>query len=813
MKTIYIDITNIPELKRYTGISRVVSEIAANMINDRVDIRLLAYFPKAGAYRLVDNDRFLLALNGMLADKRECYTDTYIPVDELEEGAVFFDANSTWHTLPNRSWLLPKLKARQIRVIPLIHDIIPIRYPQHMVGQTLMRFMEFLTAHLTYADDIVVTTEAVKEDIRQLCRELEIPEKPIHKIGLGADFSTDKSRNDADEAVDPAVEAMVEDRRFLLTVGTVEPRKNQKVLVEAYEKKLADMDIDVVIVGHIGWEMEGFINRIKTNRKYNRGLYLLSDANDATLNFLYKRAFMVVFASYIEGYGLPTIEALINGVPIVCSDIPVMREVGGRFCDYFDPDSSDELIKVISRYAGDMDAYNERKRLITEEYAPPKWRDTAAKMEALMLGHDDRGHFEHKPVKQIVFLSARPDPILATLPYIEEFMPFIKELVVCCPDYMADYMHQFYKGGLKLTTITDDQLLAGRTLPPDHSTRNFFLRCLAMEQEAIDDEFIMCDDDYRPLHPITEEFFYKDGKYRGYYFADISQWKYYITELFSYDYCHFRTLRFLRSHGYPTFQYSAHMPQLINKVWYRELIAKYPEIRTMGYDEWSTYFNYIAAEHREQYQPCKYTTLCWPDIGGPPRGVTQPEFAFENFYSENYARGRAFAGLSESFRGRDKVLEENQTKKLIAAKYKVSFEEAVRRSESYEAEYEQKYNEFPSIAVHIPAGKDPVPYLGMPCEYRASRVFQNRIQVGISRAERGIANILTVIVQMSLIDSDGNILYSRASKVSPRMDYTHFQFYIPKTLPDDKGLSIYVRAWVHTKSTFTEKKCPIVFTD
>ena len=110
MKAIYIDITNIPELKRYTGISRVVSEIAVKMICDGVDVRLISYAPKHHAYRLIDNDRFQLASSGMLPDKKQCYTDTYIPVDEMEAGSVFFDVNSSWHTLPNRSWLLPRLK-------------------------------------------------------------------------------------------------------------------------------------------------------------------------------------------------------------------------------------------------------------------------------------------------------------------------------------------------------------------------------------------------------------------------------------------------------------------------------------------------------------------------------------------------------------------------------------------------------------------------------------------------------------------------------------------------------------------------------
>ena len=813
MKAIYIDVTNIPELKRYTGISRVVSEIAANMISDRVDVRLIAYFPKAHAYRAVDNDRFFLALNGLLEDKRACYTDTYIPVDELEKGSVFFDANSTWHTLPNRSWLLPRLKARQIRVIPLIHDIIPIRYPQHMVGQTLMRFMEFLTAHLTYADDIVVTTEAVKSDIQQLCRELDIPEKPIHKIGLGADFSTDKSRNDAEEAIDPAVEQICEGRRFILTVGTVEPRKNQKILVEAYEKQLAKMDIDVIIVGHIGWEMEGLLKRIQSNRRYNKGLYLLSGVNDATLNFLYKKAFMVVFASYIEGYGLPTIEALINGVPIACSDIPVMREVGGRFCDYFDPDSSDELIKIVSRYANDDAVYAEQRRLIAEEYQPPKWSVTASKMEALMLGDDDPKHFDHKSVKQIVFLSARPDPILATLPYIEEFMPFITELVVCCPDFMADYMHKHYSGRLKLTTITDDELLAGRTLPPDHSTRNFFLRCLAMEQEAIDDEFIMCDDDYRPLHPITEEVFYKDGKYRGYYFSDISKWHYYVPKLYSYDYCHFRTLKFLRSHGYPTFQYSSHMPQLINKVWYKELIARYPEIKTKGYDEWSTYFNYIAAEHREQYEPCEYVTLSWPNIGAEPKGVAQPEYIFENFYAENYGYGRPFAECVDHFTDREEVLEDNRTKKLIALKFKAAYDDAQKAISAFESEYEEQYGELPCVAVNFPSIGQGEPSLSIPCEYKMSRRLQNKIKIGVSRGERTAANFYTVMVQMSVCDEMGMSYYRRTAPLSPRLDYSNIPFVLTEELPQDRELFMNIRVWLKTEDTFMEKSCPIIFTD
>ncbi len=812
MKPVYIDITNIPELERYTGISRVVSEIAVKFIRDGVDLRLLSYDPRKHAYCIIDNDIFLLGANGMMEDKKKCYTEQYIPADELESGSVFFDANSAWHTLPNRSWLLPRLKARQIRIVPLIYDIIPIRYPQYMVGQTLVRFMEFLTAHMTYASEILVNTDAVRQDLRKLFGEMGMAEKPIYKIGLGADFFTGKNSIDPDDELDPYVEEITEGRRFLLTVGTVEPRKNQKVLVEAYEKQIADMDIDVIIVGRIGWEMESFLERIKTNKKYNKGIYVLSGVNDATLDYLYKKAFMVVFPSYTEGYGLPTIEALINGIPIACSDIPVMREVGGDFCDYFDPDNADQLSGIVKKYADDNGLYTEKRRRIAEEYQPPRWSDSAREMESFLLGEAREQHFEHKPVKQVVFLSARPAPILETLPFIEEFMPFITELVVCCPDFMAEYMHKNYDGRLKLTTITDDELLGENTLPPDHSTRNFFLRCLAMQQDAIDDEFIMCDDDYRPLKPMTEEVFYKDGRYIGYYFSDISKWHYNITDLFSYDFCHFRTLGFLKKHGYPTLQYSSHQPQLINKVWYNELISRYPDIIRKGYDEWSTYFNYIAAEHREQYEPKPYVTLSWPPVGGDDKGVIQSDLIFENFYEDHYASGKVFGKFGRRFTNRERVLNDNADKVLIALKYRAEHNEAKKRSALYENEYEGKYSEFPSVSVYFGKSAE-VPELGVPCYVQLSRTLLNRLKFSAARSRICAANIVPVCIEIKLVDENGGVHFARTVQLKPRLNHSTASFTLPDTLPEDKELFLNVRARLKNSVNAAEKTVPVVFTE
>lgn len=778
MKKIYIDVTNIPKLTRYTGIPRVVSELIIRFVKEKAEIVPVAWSSPDHAYQILNSRVLAENMESMNGNEDECFTGDNLTPDLFEEGSVFFEVNSSWHTFPNRSWLLPELKKRNVRIITLIHDVIPVRFPQFMKDITLLRFMEFLTAHMTWADDIVVTTHAVEEDILRLYGELGMRPKPVHVIGLGADFTAHASKQD--EAVDMSIIRKLEGRRFLLTVGTVEPRKNHKVLVDAYEKKISSLDTDVVIVGHIGWNMDELTDRIMNSKKYNRGIYLLTDVNDATLAKLYSMAYMVVFPSYAEGYGLPTIESLISGIPALCSDFPVMREVGGEFCEYFPADDSTVLADIVESYVSSEEKYRRLKTRIAEEYNPPRWDDTVAGLMNVFNSDKTDDGFVHKPVKQIVFLSARPAPLLATLPYVEEFMPFITELVVLCPDPMAEYMRENYSGRLKLTLVTDDELLAGAALPADHSTRNFFLRCLAMRLDVLDEEFIMSDDDYRPLGPVTEECFFRDGRYQGYYFSDISTWKYRISALFSYDYCHLRTLEFLKRNGFPSLQYSAHQPQIINRKWYGELLDEFPEIKTLGYDEWSTYFNYCAARHPERYQAVPYVTLSWPNIGGENYGILQSDYVFENFYKENYHGNGQFRKFSDSFTDAQSVVSENEEKKNIARSFMEKFEKGRKNREKFCRGYEEEIHMCPQFSVYFYGGKDTPPVVGCPDRYVLSSETLNKLEIGISRDQRCAMNIMSAEFEFAVFNEENEVVCSGKRIIQPRVEYSYIGFIMKK---------------------------------
>ena len=214
---------------------------------------------------------------------------------------------------------------------------------------------------------------------------------------------------------------------------------------------------------------------------------------------------------------------------------------------------------------------------------------------------------------------------------------------------------------IKIDTLTDGEILKGRPLPEDHGTRNFFLRCLAMQSDKVDEVFIMSDDDYRPLKEIEKKVFLEDDSYVAYYCNDLNEWKGVVGQETSYDYYIFRTREFVNENRYPSYQYSSHMPQIIEKDIYLDMIKEHEGIEMTGLDEWSSYFNYAQAKYPDLIRSKPYIVMCWPGLLTDWDMYIKPsEYLFENHYDFLYEKGRIFEGLSEEYS--DKTEEENRIK-------------------------------------------------------------------------------------------------------------------------------------------------------
>lgn len=393
MKKVYIDATMVVRGISYTGIPRVVMEVTKQLNKSNLlDIEILEYDEGRKKFRVINKDAFIELCNDPDADRKHLRTDKRIGLSSLKEGSVFFDVDGIWKSRLNRSYLYPVLKKSGVKVITLIHDIIMVTHPQFCREDDILTFLEYIGAVMLYSDRVIVTTKTTKNYLTkiygEICRDKTLSEKKefTEKIGivpLGADFK--KSNDDtADRAGSGSEKISHVKKPYLLMIGTVEPRKNQKLLVDAYDRGLKNLNMNVVIAGHQGWHVEELIKRIEEHPKHDKGIYYINGASDEEIEELYKNCFALAFPSHIEGYGLPIMEAMYHKAPLILSDTPINHEMAGDKALYFGEDSPEELIEIVENLLSDQKEYDRLKKA-SEGFKTPSWEQTGLLIEKEIL--------------------------------------------------------------------------------------------------------------------------------------------------------------------------------------------------------------------------------------------------------------------------------------------------------------------------------------------------------------------------------------------------------------------------------------------
>ncbi len=259
---------------------------------------------------------------------------------------------------------------------------------------------------------------------------------------------------------------------------------------------------------------------------------------------------------------------------------------------------------------------------------------------------------------QIVYISNRVHIARETLGHVENLMPFITEAVFVCPSSQVEDFN--FKSCLPVRVI-DEASVLGKDFrrfrdAEDHQFKNCLLRFSLAHVEDIDDEFIMSDDDNRPLVEIPLSFYKASGKYFGYYYYDLKNW---LARETDYDRGQHETCMILEDKGYDTLSYSSHMPQMINKGFLAEAAEVFQDILDQGspLDEWSAYFNFGQSVYPERFHPPEpYKTLCWPLFPSDWDFHVRPdEFCFENYYPMLYENSLMFSDLPTGFNGTSHV--------------------------------------------------------------------------------------------------------------------------------------------------------------
>jgi glycosyltransferase involved in cell wall biosynthesis len=235
------------------------------------------------------------------------------------------------------------------RLAVTIHDLIPLLFPQLYRPERFLRYS--YTSSMDQADLILTDSEQSKADM--MLRG--VPCDKIRVAPLGFDSNIFCPRSD-----DPAYSQEVLGRYglrppYLLHVGQRMPHKNVERLVAAFgylSRTQKDFDCQLVLAGGQLWEAQELIDLVGERTIFER-IALTGRIPDSDLALLYRQADLFVMPSLYEGFGLPVLEAMASGTPVISSNRSSLPEVAGNAAVYFNPDSAEEIAHAIEQVLTD----------------------------------------------------------------------------------------------------------------------------------------------------------------------------------------------------------------------------------------------------------------------------------------------------------------------------------------------------------------------------------------------------------------------------------------------------------------------------
>jgi len=308
------------------GITRYIEGMAAEMLSLDPGVEFVFYAPCAVDIQLPPGRWRLRVSGGGRHSIGSLWIQRQVPAWAAEDKVdVLWGQN---HMLPLHA------RHRCFRVLT-VHDVAPFVCPQAIGLRSLLVRKLYSARACRAADVIVADSDATARDIVRL---FGIRREKVRRVYLGADerfrpVSSPVARMQV-------IQKYGLPREYMLTVGTIEPRKSHSVLLDAL--RLAPGAPMLAIVGGVGWKATPIVEQIGVMEKAGRVRYL-GRIDDRDLPALYSAATLMIFPSLYEGFGLPVLEAMACGCPVLCSWSSSLPELGGDAVRYFRPGDSADL--------------------------------------------------------------------------------------------------------------------------------------------------------------------------------------------------------------------------------------------------------------------------------------------------------------------------------------------------------------------------------------------------------------------------------------------------------------------------------------
>ena len=360
---IYIDVS--AAVHQRAGLARYASRIARTMVADHGDVFSFALFHNGAdsSHRLNGLERIptrsvpfgnkpwrMMVWLSQLAR---------IGLDKVVPGAELF--HSTEHLL---------MPLKNAPTVMTVHDLAFKLYPAYHRRLNRWFLNSAMPLFLERADAIITVSESSKRDL------MRVYGVPADKITVTYEAASPTFSPAPAERVAAVRSAYGLPDRYLLTVGTIEPRKNLIRLVQALRiLRRTDPGLTLVIVGGAGWLYQDFFELLDKLEE-PRSVLLSGFVPDEDLPAIISGAEAMVMPSLYEGFGLPVLEAMACGTPVVSSSASSLPELGGQAARYFDPHDAAEMASVLQVVLSNQELRHEMRRLGMAQAASFSWERT-----------------------------------------------------------------------------------------------------------------------------------------------------------------------------------------------------------------------------------------------------------------------------------------------------------------------------------------------------------------------------------------------------------------------------------------------------
>lgn len=269
---------------------------------------------------------------------------------------------------------IPLLPIRAKKRVVTIHDA------AHLAFKSSQNFKQNVYASVMFRQavrrsDVVVTDSLFSRD--ELCRYLSVPQEKIRVIGMGMD--QEKFSQELTQSQIGAIRKKYQlPEQFLLFVGNLKPHKNLQLLVEGYQT--GRISLPLVVVGKMQGllTVDPMLQKIHSDAALRQKIHFAEEVLDQEMVAFYQMASVFIFPSLYEGFGLPPLEAMASGCPVIASRAASLPEVCGEAVYWIDPCSVSELTSGIDRLLSESEYRQELIRKGRERVCQFQWDKTAS---------------------------------------------------------------------------------------------------------------------------------------------------------------------------------------------------------------------------------------------------------------------------------------------------------------------------------------------------------------------------------------------------------------------------------------------------